>query len=184
MAHRGRARTPSRSICDSLRTAVHREFKEKLYKAVQEHYDVSHNGLTNMLTRKNKEVPQPRFDNLTPREMMIHVSEDIIKKEKSNGYFAERVACDFQPGSVAIISDCGFPVEMDVMKMTVGADGVFLVHLYRSGCSFDGDSRCYLSDPDIIIRNDGDLEEFKSTATDRILTQVAHICRGTAIIHP
>lgn len=97
--------------------------------------------------RITKEKPHPKLANLSPRQFMIHVSESVMKplfgKDYFGRYAAEQVAKHHH--GMVVFSDGGFPEEVQLLS---AAGSVHLVHIYREGYSFEGDSRNYL-DPNL-----------------------------------
>ncbi len=82
----------------------------------------------------------------TAREVLIHVSEDIIKPQFGDDYFGTKVAQKLQPG-YNLITDGGFNSEIKPILAT--ADYVIVVQLTRDNYTFAGDSRDYLNPKDL-----------------------------------
>lgn len=136
--------------------AHHHEMKKVLHTLVREHYGVSEEEWAWMYRRENKESPQEGLGDKTPREAMIHISEDVIKPTHGPDYFAQRAADALTPNAMNVISDCGFPAEIKVMKERLGKENVLIVRLWRDGCDFSKDSRNYVYDNDCMsvdVRN-------------------------------
>lgn len=93
--------------------------------------------------RQTKEVPHRDLAGLSPRQFMIHVSENIMKPLYGKDYFGKYAARQVAKSdrNLLVFSDGGFPEEVQLLA-AVG--NVHLVHLFREGCSFAGDSRNYL----------------------------------------
>lgn len=109
---------------------------------------------------------------VTMRELLIRISEGLIKPCFSKIWFAEQCAQRViklegynQP---IVITDSGFQYEFDHFKECLKdfAD-IRLIQLTRKGCTFDNDSREPVSDGEntIYINNDGTLDELKSLLT-------------------
>jgi len=83
---------------------------------------------------------------LSPREALIHVSENVIKPLHGDQYYGEQVVeTALQHGYQKIVmSDGGFPEE--VIPLYDAFEHVIICRLHREGCSFEGDSRSYLPD--------------------------------------
>lgn len=97
--------------------------------------------------RVTKGQPHPELANLSPRQFMIHVSENVMKPLFGSDYFGRYAAKQVRESSrdLLVFSDGGFPDEVRLLS-AVGS--VHLVHVYREGYSFEGDSRSYL-DPNL-----------------------------------
>lgn len=119
----------------------------------------------------------------TPREWLIHVSENVIKPLAGNDYFGYECANEIEESGVevALITDSGFDTELAALKDglthfklvgTCTCPDITLVRIHRPGYTFKGDSRNYLDDeilkilnvPVIDIHNDSDLETFLKRA--------------------
>ena len=81
-------------------------------------------------------------DNISPREALIHVSENIIKPQKGKTYFGEQLAKRLTDGW-NIITDGGF--EEEFVPVAEASDQVSVVRMTADGCTFEGDSRGYLN---------------------------------------
>lgn len=99
---------------------------------------------------------------LSPREAMIHVSEHMIKPHCGKDFFgiAASQRCIDEKAQLAVFSDGGFPEELPPLEAVY--ENVVVMRLHRDGCSFDGDSRTYLSDEDFNCHDihliDGNIE--------------------------
>jgi hypothetical protein len=81
---------------------------------------------------------------LSPRQALIHVSENVIKPQFGKDFFGLAAAdkcvkedCDF-----AVFSDAGFISEIAPLASIYQT--LIIVRLYRDGFTFEGDSRSYL----------------------------------------
>jgi hypothetical protein len=81
---------------------------------------------------------------ITPRQALIHTSEDVIKPNQGDDYFGEAAArkCINQHSVLAVFSDGGFEAEIEPLLDIY--ENVVIFRLHRSDCSFEGDSRNYL----------------------------------------
>ena len=141
-----------------LKDAVHGLFG--LPGIMQEHFD------------SVKDIPQELFFGMSPREAYIWLSENAVKPKFGKTFFANvavnnlsRITND----STVIISDCGFFEEVDALIKAFGKDNVAIVYLKRTGTSFDGDSRNYVTHVDCkqyAITNDVSLVEFNEKIID------------------
>jgi hypothetical protein len=85
------------------------------------------------------------FGNRTWREFLIWLSEHVAKPIFGSSVFATAAIKEIrEAGSELIVfSDGGFQVEVDEIAKAF-PDAVRIVHLYRSGCTYEGDSRGYI----------------------------------------
>lgn len=116
--------------------------------------------------KHDKETPLTAYGcSTTLRQLLINISEKLIKPSFNKVWFAEQ--CAVKVGSIKddkpiVITDSGFQYEFDHFKERLKdfAD-VRLIQVRRDGCNFDNDSREYVIDGDrtIHINNSGDLVE-------------------------
>jgi len=145
--------------------AYHKEVKENLFKAVKSAYGVGEYQWEELYGRDFKEIPTPliRIMNcdVSPRNAMIHMSENVLKPLFGKDVFGIMAAKSLEEG-VNVFSDGGFPEEIQCILDEVGVDNFLLVHVTRNGCSFEGDSRNYVTGfPRIVtLHNDGTLQEY------------------------
>ncbi|QWE49799.1 hypothetical protein [Vibrio phage BUCT233] len=103
--------------------------------------------------RRTKDAPQREFGGKTPREMLIHVSEEIIKPKFGADYYGlmagARAAEVLEYGRIPIFTDCGFAEEAvavaDAIDLSPMGGEVLVIRLNGRGCTFQGDSRNYLT---------------------------------------
>lgn len=129
--------------------ATKQEFKEPLYTATAKYYGLSVSYLKSIsTTRKYKDNLTSRFSinhNITPRNALIHVSEDIIKPSKGASYFGELAAERLVEGLNVFADGGGWWDEL--LPVIQAADKLIICRLYRNGFNFDGDSRQYYDIP-------------------------------------
>lgn len=150
-----------------LTGAKHCEFKSTLFSVAKGVTGLSHEEFFTIYNdRDKKEQPQPEFFGLSPREMMIWISEDVCKPKFGNLFFGKAAAnqVDIEKGSV--FSDSGFPDEVFPIADKYGAENIYVVRFNRHGSGFGNDSRDYLQLEDcpegvnfIDLKNDGDTIE-------------------------
>lgn len=145
--------------------AYHKEVKENLFKATKACFGVPDDVWEELYKRENKELPSYYLVNngtpFSPREAMINTSENVLKPLFGKDVFGIMAAKSLEDG-VNIFSDGGFPEEVQCILDEVGVDNFMLVHVIREGCSFEGDSRNYVTGfPNTVtLYNDGTLEEY------------------------
>ena len=127
-------------------------FKDELYTCVAKRYRLERDLVVKLCTdRETKEEPNVQFLGLTPREALIHVSEDIIKPSLGNSFFGKCVAANILLHDGAhfgcsaprfVLSDGGFMTEIaPIAKVAT----VTVIRLHRDGYDFTNDSRDYLT---------------------------------------
>lgn len=141
---------------------VHMSFKAPMFeiaKAIlgERRYDMF---IAAYNDRSQKERGQSFLNGKSPREFMIWISEDVIKPQFGKHYFGERFSerakevGRFHP---IVCTDGGFPDE--VIKLVEDGHTVKLCRLHRTGFTFQGDSRDYISLPDDIWHGVNGYEE-------------------------
>lgn len=132
--------------------ATKQEFKAALYRKTAEYFDYSLTEFIKEATdREQKENPLSKFSTtqrktkkvFTPRQALIHVSENIYKPKQGKDYFGVLAAKSLTEG-LNVFSDGGGWVE-ELEPITNVSDITFIFKLYREGFTFDGDSRNYYS---------------------------------------
>jgi len=113
--------------------ASHQMFKESLYEETLKYYELERFPLYYendhsiwyvkdniqdryewFIDRELKETPCPDFGGKTPREALIHVSEDIIKPKHGKKYFGQKAVERLTEGW-NIFSDSGFNEEAEAV---------------------------------------------------------------------
>jgi len=136
---------------------VHLEFKYKLIQlgleftglTATEWYDIYND-------RTKKETPNPVFgwnkhtrSYHTPRSLLIHISEEVVKPLFGDRYFGEALLMQIPPDSSQfIVSDGGFVDE--VLPLIDAGHNVVIIRIHRPGYSYANDSRSYLYIKDIL----------------------------------
>lgn len=94
-----------------------------------------------------KELPNPAFFGLSPRQFYIKLSELGVKQAfGADAYGRLAVSMLQKPTScsLTVISDTGFRHEIDPLIQAFGRRNCAILHLSREGCTFEGDSRSYI----------------------------------------
>lgn len=132
-------------------TAQHIEFKTVLYKETLKYFNLASKYTVHFIDRSLKDTPSPYFEGLTPREALIHVSEEIIKPLYGKDYFGKIVAKEVEEGFgvVNIFTDGGFEAEVEELKKV---SRVLIVQLHKEGLDFSKDSRNYLENGDEVVK--------------------------------
>lgn len=100
----------------------------------------------------------PLLHGRTPRQVLIALSEQFFKPTFGADYFGRRAAeqveqAEREGAAGVVISDSGF-IEEAMPLIEARRGHVAALHLYRDGCSFDGDSRGYLPSVDGLFVNE------------------------------
>ncbi|WP_378347435.1 hypothetical protein [Acinetobacter baumannii] len=177
----------------------HKAFKDVLYEETAKYFNVGLDWMRSMATdRTTKEAPTRKlFDKdlnwivrlaltllsfirpvgFSPRQALIHVSENIIKPRFGDTYFGHKLleAIKASGDEFTFVSDSGFIKEIHPL-VEAGLE-VYVLRLKREGCTYAGDSRRYLTDKElkelgvhvIDIDNNGTLDELKAKLLDASL---------------
>lgn len=109
------------------------------------------------------------------RQALIHVSENLVKPKKGKDYYGKKLVEKIEDSSERFyfIPDSGFKEE-SAMVADKGYN-VYIVHLERSGATFEGDSRKLLNKDDFkeysnikftTISNNGSLDDLYNSIVD------------------
>ena len=153
------------------------KFAEPIKSSVATTFNLTAQQAYNNFETEKKDQISPRFYGKTPREVLISFSEHWLKPAFGNNIFGRLAlhrmvhkATSF-PAAVFIFPDSGFQSEFDVIYddfHKCGNPAVYGVHMYREGCTFDGDSRSYIDFRGAVqytVQNDGTEEHLRSIAS-------------------
>lgn len=138
---------------------VKHQFKDALYEHTAKHFEI---GLDEFILyasdRSLKDSTSlAGLGGRTPRQALIHVSEDIYKPRYGDDYFGKvearrvREHKRYLGGIINVIyPDGGFGPEIPPIESEF--DYVLIIRLHRDGFDFKGDSRNYLELPDTETR--------------------------------
>lgn len=161
------------AVCESMRLEalnngkvfVHMEIKAFLFNVALRTSGLSKKLWEALYEREYKETPTPYLQvngkHVSPRQWMIHCSENVIKPLFGDQAFGEQAARDLKKiidqyaddGRDLVIgfSDGGFPLESIPLMEVVGEQNYFICRLHREVpngngeyLTFEGDSRTYL----------------------------------------
>ncbi len=134
--------------CEFLKTNkgfTHIEFKKQLFEDVLEYFNVDREWFFSEYFMPNKDFKEEKLGGKSRREALIHVSENIKKKEHGPGYYGECAANSMEDlNGNYCISDGGFVSELDQIINKFGKDEIVFIRLYRDDCDFSNDSRRYI----------------------------------------
>ena len=121
-------------------------FKYQLFKETIKHFDVDERWfMEGYNNRELKEKKEFALNDMSRREAMIHVSENIIKPKKGLDYFGQSVAKEIFEDKNYALADGGFVEELEPIIEKVGAENIVIVQLTREGCDYSSDSRKYFN---------------------------------------
>jgi hypothetical protein len=136
-----------------------------MFGITQEHY--------NFLIEERKEESRPELNGMSARESQIWLSEQVLKPKFGRFFFghvaARHIKKMSKQGDRWVCSDSGFKEEAVVLMNEFGAENMALIHLERMGTSFNGDSRSYITLPNVptmTFQNDGTKEELWHKSVD------------------
>lgn len=121
----------------------HVEFKSKLFELALSISGLTQEQWDSLYTRDLKESPSDELWGMSPREFLIDISERMVKPVCGRDYFGVQAAKVAKDGGV--FSDSGFNEEASTLVDVLGGDRVFCVRFTRDGCTFEGDSRSFLT---------------------------------------
>ena len=131
-------------------------FKESLIKLTCDFYNVDIEWFVALYECVNgageywKDSPNKVFGGKSPRQALIHVSENVIKPTFGKGTFGTLLGQSLKDG-ITIIADGGFTEEVYGLweaidyKSCRNMDEIIIVKLVEQGFTFDNDSRSYIS---------------------------------------
>lgn len=135
------------------------KFAKPMDDALRGMFDIKCEDTWQRLRETEKNEPQRIFNGFSTREVLIDFSEVWAKPLFGQKVFGRLAAKQVGKSNSDLIAftDSGFQSEFEEIVDT-GAD-VVVVRLYRSGCSYQADSRGYLDVPQktIDVQNYGDL---------------------------
>ncbi len=161
---------------------IHR-FKEQLITLVLEVYNVSRAEFLELY--KNKESSTPLLGGRSPRQALIHMSEEVIKPAFGDAYFGQATARsidleDIKEGGI-VMTDCGFATEVNEVVKAYPDRKHILVRLGRAGCNFKLDSRSYIKDNEFLGNHTLDVHCLNNPtiAAGQVLTAINELRMGT-----
>jgi hypothetical protein len=95
-----------------------------------------------------KDDPLPNARGLSWRDVLIWMSERVVKPHYGGDFFGHLMADRLtQPtdATLTVITDCGFERELVPVVNHFGHSNCHLLRLHRPGCTFERDSRSYIT---------------------------------------
>jgi len=122
-----------------------------------------------------KDQPHHLFMGIKPRDAYIAVSERLMKPlhgaEVWGNLLVDDIKLHGMDADLVVVTDSGFASEARPVIEHFGAHNVSLIHVIRSGCHFNNDSRSYISLPEIEmspVPNEGTLIQLAETLTSAV----------------
>lgn len=165
------------------------QFKDALYAHTAKHFEIDLDKFihfaSDRVLKDSKSLAG--LGGRTPRQALIHVSEDIYKPRFGSDYFgkAEVARVEELCGRVdsdvnVIYPDGGFAAELLCIDSVF--DGIAIIRLHRDGFSFEGDSRSYIYLPNTEKRASFDVYLTENNISDGV-AQVNNIIKITKEWH-
>lgn len=155
------------------RPVIDLSYKWVLCKGVAERYGISALAVWEINADTDiKDDPLDLFGGKSVRQALIYESEEVIKKEYGADGVAIKAFEDIREehglvprNAVFFNPDGGFEGELKRFLEFFGVNeaDAFVIQMHRNGITFQGDSRGYISNPNLIVQNDGTLEELEET---------------------
>lgn len=144
---------------DTIAEIIARKWDYKILSFKSPMFDIARSMLGNIDFRRfavryhdrsRKEVKCDFLGDLSPREFLIHISENFVKPTLGKKQFG-KLLCDSVVNSPVscVVSDGGFDEEVEHIAAHDSVN-VFVVRLHRDGMTFEGDSRKHIRRPDLI----------------------------------
>jgi len=143
------------------------QFKDALYEHTAKHFQIDLDKFIHYASDRSLKdsTSLAGLGGRTPRQALIHVSEDIYKPREGSDYFGkvevarvEELYGNLDSSITVIYPDGGFPDEVECIDSCF--DAVLVVRLHRDGFDFAGDSRNYLYLPNTPKRMSCDMTVF------------------------
>lgn len=157
--------TLANQLTKAIDGSISSRFKNVLYRRMAEKHNLELDYVIAMCNDRDlKDIPSELFDGLSPRQELINISENEIKVQFGQEGVAAKTLMDMLDiedygRKTFVFSDGGFAAEVKLLKRVLKRYGLLnfiLVRIVKDGCTFEGDSRNFIDNPDIIITNNDD----------------------------
>lgn len=127
-------------------------FGSYLIKFTQKTFDIPDYTWNEWYTTEGKEVKRSKLFGKSCRDLVIHVSENVMKPMFGENVWSNLLTKDApNDGSFYIVTDLGFPDELAVLRNHFGDKNIHIICLYRDGASYACDSRKYIECPTVCV---------------------------------
>jgi DNA polymerase III delta prime subunit len=128
---------------------INHKFAYAIKKPVKEMFNLTDKEYNKYFESPEKDEPQTRFQNKTPREVLISFSEKWAKPlfgKRIFGTIAGQYIVNnyLKDIDFVIFSDCGFEEEVKGLADYVGEANIVVFNLFRENTGFKNDSRNYV----------------------------------------
>lgn len=127
----------------------HLSFKTELFKNVLDYWSLNREETIDFFVgyfnRHLKNTPVDYLHGLSRRQAMIHVSENVMKPRNGKDYYGRKAVELIVEGVDCCFSDGGFVEELQPLIDKYSRDEIAIVQLFRERCTFEGDSRSYIT---------------------------------------
>lgn len=157
--------TLANQLTKAIDGSISSRFKNVLYRRMAEKHNLELDYVIAMCNDRDlKDITSELFDGLSPRQELINISENEIKVQFGQEGVAAKTLMDMLDiedygRKTFVFSDGGFAAEVKLLKRVLKRYGLLnfiLVRIVKDGCTFEGDSRNFIDNPDIIITNNDD----------------------------
>lgn len=142
--------------------------REVVYAMIGHPYDEVH-------YERHKDDPQPAFGGRSIREAMIALSEEHVKPSYGHDFWGRSLLGRRRDPAprILIVTDCGFPAEVETFTNEYGVGNVAYPQITRPGATFEGDSRSFVGTPGrvTVVVNDADIDTAAGLLYGRLLDQ-------------
>lgn len=155
------------AFCRGERNSTIRSFKEPMFRIAATTMGMDWDDFRICYEdREWKDSPKESLNGHTVRELLQNISETYIKPFFGSAYFGVEALRGVNNASgwanTIVFTDGGFADEINTLATAAGHE-VVLVHVYRDGCTFEGDTRNYVLSNEVraiyTLRNNGTVEE-------------------------
>ena len=141
------------AIADWLKRFEHEHltFKEPIFNTVLQLTGMSAKEWFERYDNRDlKEKPWSKICGMSCRDLMIHVSENVIKKIHGQEYYGKVMAKKIESGKNYVFSDGGFTPEIAALATAKRlSHSIYIARIFRQGCDFGKDSRGFVNHKDI-----------------------------------
>lgn len=124
------------------------KFAAPIKRAVAAFLDLADNDKRSLMETELKDARYEWLFDKTMRELLISFSEDWVKPHLGDDAFGalayRHILSQQNKTDVIVFSDSGFQSEFDYLYERHLASDIYVIRLYRDGCSYANDSRDYI----------------------------------------
>jgi len=161
--------TLTKLICEAT-GSKHMEFKGLMFDVAMAITGLSKDEFFAIYdNRELKEKPHPKFKGMSPRGMMIWISDNVLMPQFGPDCMGVHASSKLDLENGSVFSDGFMWPEIQPVCNVVGPENVLIARVSRKGCEFGtgGDRRCYIQQDEVPsgvqfvdITNNGSLNGF------------------------